>query len=163
MPSHFSWVALRRRFKGVLLGWDARDYFVFPFPETELASYDTSVVATSAYDVRNSLRIPHTHFLDVGKPEVQIFSALPFGVYGAFAVPVAYACLQVLCDGQEIDPAQQRSVLPDYLFAAASTSSTSSDSGAPPDGERTGLVRSRLSLVVDGAAVAVWVPRSQLR
>lgn len=143
-------------FRGVLLGWDEQDYFVWPFPSTELQTYDASREAVNMYDVRSSVRVPHAHFQSTGEPEVQVYPVLPFGVYAAWAVPVGFARIRVLLDGVEMDASQQAALLPNHLFAESQdgTESTLAKQG--------GLVLSRVSLLVDGVKVRVLVPLCQL-
>jgi len=143
-------------FKGVLLGWDELHYFVWPFPTTELQTYDVARRATDVLDVRQSLRVPHASLLNVGQPEVQVFPLLPFGIYAALAVPVGFSKIQVLLDDEELDVAQQAALLPSSL------QSEKPGSVVPPMAEQAGLVLSRVSLLVDGTTVSVLVPLCQL-
>lgn len=143
-------------FRGVLLGWDEKDYFVWPFASAEERGYDASRRAAELYDVRSSVRVPHAYFLDAGGPEVQVFAALPFGVYAALAVPVGFARVQVLLDGREVDMSQQAALLPSFIFSEAQAGDVSTSA------EQAGLVLSRVSLVVDGVHVSVLVPLCQL-
>lgn len=153
----FRSVYLETEFKGVVLGWDEQDYWVWPLPGPDLQMYDTARRAVDLYDTSVSVRVPRAYFIDAGMPEVETFSALPFGVYAALAVPVSFSRIQVLVDGVEVDVEQQKDVLPACLL-----SELEGDSEVPPSMAENGLVLSRVGLQVDGMHVPIYVPLCQL-
>lgn len=154
--SAFRVAFVEKEFKGIVLGWDEQDYWVWPLPGAELQTYDTARPAADVYDTGSAIRVPHAYFLDAGMPEVETFSTLPFGVYAALAVPVSFSRLQVFVDGVEVDVEQQKDLLPACLYAEMENSTADA-----PMAEH-GLVRSRVGVQLDGTPVPILVPLCQL-
>lgn len=153
-PAHFA--GLPSLFTGELRGWDEKDYFVRPLNQQELQAYDAAQPAKDDYDTRCNVAIPHAYLASFGAPEAQVFETLPFGVYASLSVPVGSSQIQVLFDDTEVDVAQQRKLLPSRLFSER----PGDEEGAPASA--LGLVLSRVSLLVDGVKVSVFVPLCQL-
>jgi len=143
-------------FNGVILGWDEQDYFVRILQPQQYQTYDTATAAQEGFDLASSTRVPYAYMLDLGESEVHAFPQFAFGVYAALAIPVTYSCVEVLWDGSPIEPARQANLLPSHAFQELE--------GAQLPGalEAAGLVRSMVSLRVDGVEVPVVVPLFQL-
>lgn len=142
--------------RGVVLGWDDKDYFVRNLQTPELQAFDAARPAKEIYNVASAQRIPRAHLCDVGEPEVEVFPSLPLGVYAAFSVPVGYSRIQTLVDDTEVDVIEQKSLLPSCVFSERPGNKESSAAA------KAGLVLSRTSFLVDGVKVDVLVPLCQL-
>jgi len=142
---------------GLLHSVNQNECVIDPMSEEKLLAY----MAQPFPDYRceaSAITMPKNLLLSAGAPEIQLFTALPFCVYAALALPIPFQLIQVMVDGAPVKHEEQTTLLSNALFRKGQNSDTLVNQAA----RSADLVLSRVSLLVDGSmAVPLFVPLSQ--